>query len=151
MKKLLALAAILVLSAIACDRTCESGAICGDYNTVGPTVPSPTPVPLPGATPIDPCKPVVGVNVSGASQVRIGQVIDFDITPVGPNGPLEGPLDYCNSARLVRAEAVSSNLRQVGSASAFKQQFLAVGVGPFSVQFRVEGSVSAPQTGTVTQ
>lgn len=93
---------------------------------------------------------MVGVNASGPFTVKIGDVIAFDITPVGPGGPLEGPLDYCNAARFPVAENVSANLRQVGSSSAFKQQFLAVGLGPFSVQFRVEGSVSRPSTGTVT-
>lgn len=155
--KLLALFLLFVMGMFAfssCSNTCSTGAVCGDSNFYGPTAqatPSPTPAATPSATPINPCSPVVGVNASGPSEVGIGEVIDFQITPVGPSGPLEGPLDYCNAARQVKPESVSTNLRQVGSASAFKQQFLAIGLGPFSVAFRVEGAVSAAQTGTVVQ
>jgi len=114
--------------------------------------PSPSPVGSPTATPApDPCKPVIGANVSGATEVQIGSIIRFDITPISPAGPLEGALDYCNAARTVTPENVSSNLRCVGSCGGFGPQFLAVAVGPFSVQFRVEGAVSQPFQGTVTR
>lgn len=159
------LALVAMLAAFsACDLgniICTGGSHCSTIS--GPSaLATPTQAPTPSVSPTvrpgeptptpDPCKPVVGVNVSGPSSVKIGSTIAFDVTPVGPFGPLEGPvLDLCNAARHVEAVGVSANLRQIGSTGAFNQQFVAIGLGPFSVSFRVEGAVSAAQTGTVIQ
>jgi hypothetical protein len=127
---------------------------CGSGPTPLPEAsPSPTASPSPSAsastTPTNPCGPVIGVNAAGPNTVQIGSLIAFDVTPVSPAGPLEGALDYCNAARTVTPENVSANLRQVGSSSSFRPQFLAVATGPFCVSFRVEGAVSQPFCGTV--
>lgn len=130
---------------------------CGDLTASktgsGPTaIPTPppasSPTPTATATPADPCKPVVGVNLSGPLTVDIGTVFKIDVTPVSPSGPLEGSLDFCNAGRFPSIESASANVRCVGSCNGFGPQFLAQGVGPFSVTIRVEGA-SASFSGTV--
>jgi hypothetical protein len=149
------LGALVALNACQLQR-CSEGAACNISKVSGPSsIPTPSPAvpapsPSPSATPADPCKPVVGVNLSGPTSVPIGEVFKVDVTPVSPAGPLEGSLDYCNSGRFVTVDAISSNLRCVGSCSGFGPQFLAQGVGPFSVTIRVEGA-SATFAGTVSR
>lgn len=138
----------------ACNlQRCSEGATCSIEKFSGPSaIPSPsqqpTPTGSPTASPADPCRPVVGVNLSGETSVAIGSVFKIDVTPVGPGGPLEGSLDYCQNGRFVTVESLTPNLRCVGSCSGFGPQFLAQGVGPFSVTIRVEGA-SATFAGTV--
>lgn len=145
------LVVLVALVALSCSNQCATGAVCGDYNTIGPSVPTPTPSPSPSASPADPCKPVIGVNLSGPTLVPIGEVFKIHVTPVSPAGPLDGPiLDACNAGRFVTIEALSSNLRCVGACNGFGPQFVAQGVGPFSVTIRVEGA-SAVFAGTVTR
>ena len=118
---------------------------------VGPTpTPSPkgSPTATPTATPVDPCKPVIGVNLSGDTEVAIGSTFVVHVTPVGPSGPMDGALDYCNASRFPSVAALSANLRCVGDCSTFGPKFLATGVGPFSVTIKVEGA-SATFGGTV--
>ena len=112
--------------------------------------PTPTPSPSPTASPSpDPCSPIVAVRVSGPFEVKLNESISFDITPVGPFGPLEGPaLDKCNTNRTVIVERVSPNLRLQG-APGFKTTFIAQGLGAFDVSFRVESAVSPAFQGTV--
>lgn len=143
---------LLVAVGVACSNTCSAGAICGDYNTIGPSTPFPSPTPIPTASvspTINPCSPVTNVNVSGAREVRMGEVLTLSVTPVSPSGPLEGPFDYCNVNRYPTIERASSNLRCVGSCGGWAPQFQAVAVGPFEVQIRVEGAVSPVFAGTV--
>lgn len=141
--------------AAACDRTnfCLIGCDGGQTNTGPSALPSPSPSPSASATatPADPCKPVIGVNLSGPTLVPIGEVFKVDVTPVSPAGPLEGPiLDACNVGRIVTIDSLSPNLRCVGQCSGFGPQFAAQGVGPFSVTIRVEGA-SSTFAGTVTR
>ena len=110
--------------------------------------PSVSPTPTPSPTPVDPCRPVVGVNLSGPTEVQIGSTFKLDVTPVSPSGPLEGSLDFCQAGRFVTIESLSANLRCVGSCSGFGPQFLAQGVGAFSITVRVEGA-SATFAGTI--
>ena len=139
----------------ACNvQRCSEGAVCHASNSSGPSAvasPSPTASPSPSASPtVNPCGPVVGVNLSGDTSVLIGSVFKVHVTPVSPSGPLEGTLDYCNAGRFPTIEALSTNLRCVGACNGFGPQFLAQGVGPFSVTVRVEGA-SAVFAGTVTR
>ena len=118
---------------------------------VGPTpTPSPkgSPTATPSPTPVDPCKPLVGVQLGGPTEVAIGSTFKIDVTPVSASGPLEGQLDYCQNGRFVVIEALSANLRCVGACQGFGPQFLAQGVGAFSITVRVEGA-SANFSGTV--
>jgi len=122
---------------------------------IDPTAtPSPSPTIAPGASPTatptpDPCGgPVIGVRLDGPTSVDNGTQFKIDVTPVSSTGPLEGVLDFCNSGRFVVVENLSANLRCVGSCNGFGPQFLAQGVGPFSLTIRVEGA-SASFAGTV--
>ena len=138
------------------------GAFCGQFFGTGPTPavvvePRPTPTPKPSVTvtpspsptpTVDPCNPVVGVNLSGPTEVAIGTTFTIHVTPVSSSGPLEGALDFCNNGRFVSADSISTNLRCVGSCSSFGPQFLAQGLGPYSVTLRVLGA-AATFTGTV--
>jgi len=160
MKRQLIIVSLLgaIAALIACDiQKCDQGATCvahtsGPSAIPSPSVPaSPSPSASASPTPTNPCGPVVGVRASGPQEVKIGEVIAFEITPVSPAGPLEGSLDYCNVNRFPTVENASANLRCVGECGGWKAQFLAIAVGPFSVQFRVEGAVSASIQGTVTR
>lgn len=119
---------------------------------VSPTPsPSPSPSPTASATPNDPCKPpVTGVNLSGDTIVPIGTVFKIHVTPVNASGPLEGSLDYCNNGRVPIVQSMSANLRCSGACSGFGPEFLAQGVGPFSIRIRVD-NVSEDFAGTVTR
>lgn len=146
------LGAFVALQACQLQR-CSEGATCTAGGSTGPSsvvVPAPSPSPSSSPSPVDPCRPVVGVNLSGPTSVPIGEVFRVDVTPVSPAGPLEGALDYCNAGRFVSIDSLSSNLRCVGSCSGFGPQFVAQGVGPFSATIRVEGA-SASFAGTVTR
>jgi hypothetical protein len=159
--QVIALALLSFVGAIlaACNlQRCSEGAACAISNGAGPSaIPSPTvaatptPSPRPSSSPVDPCNPVTGVRASGPQEVKIGEVIAFEVTPVSPAGPLEGKLDYCNVNRFPTVENASANLRCVGECGGWKAQFLALAVGPFSVQFRVEGAVSPTIQGTVVR
>lgn len=152
------LGALVALAACQLQR-CSEGAACSISKTgsgpspvagISPT-PQASPSPLPSATPKDPCNPVVSLAAYGPTSVQIGSVIAFDLTPATPDGPLEGVLDYCNASRTPNVEHASPNLRCVGSCGGWRPQFLATAVGPFEVQFRLGGVVSAVFSGTVTR
>ena len=89
----------LVVSVLACTNECSTGAVCGDYNTVGPSVPSPTPLPSPGATP-DPCRiEAVRVGFNAGAQlpfIALGATEQLDATPVNSSGEVP---KGCNVAR----------------------------------------------------
>lgn len=141
------LASVPLLMAVALRCGCGDASVCGSGNVVsisGPSLPSPSP----SVSPADPCSPVIGLRLSGPTEVTLGATWRLDITPVSPSGPLEGILDYCNIGRFVVLEAVSPNLRCVGACSSFGPQFVAQGVGPFSVTARLLG-VSATFAGTI--
>lgn len=142
----------------ACNvQRCSEGAVCQASNSSGPSaVASPSPAasatptatPTPSPTP-DPCL-ILGIQASGSTQVRTGELVRFDITPVGPAGPQEGPLDRCNTIRFVTPENVA-NLTCSGSCSGFVQYWKAGAVGRFSIRFRVDGAVSAPFEGEIVK
>lgn len=122
-----------------------------DAPALATPTPSPSPSASPSTTPANPCTPpVTGVNLGGATSVPIGEVFRIDVTPVNASGPLEGALDYCNNGRVPIVESMSANLRCSGACSGFGPQFLAQGVGPFSVRIRVD-NVSEVFAGTVTR
>lgn len=122
---------------------------------VGTPTPSPSPsasgTPTPTPTPANPCAPpVTGVQLSGPTAVPIGEVFKIHVTPVNASGPLEGSLDYCNNTRVPIVESISANLRCSDACSGFGPQFLAQGVGPFSIRIRVD-SVSELFEGTISR
>lgn len=101
MKQRMILAAVSLAGAVyACSNTCSTGAVCGDYNSIGPSsAPSVTPTPSPGATP-DPCR-VEGVNVGFHSGVSVpflalGATEQLDATPVNASGEVPAG---CNVSR----------------------------------------------------
>lgn len=113
--------------------------------------PLPSPSASPTASPANPCAaPVTGVNLGGPTSVPIGEVFKIHVTPVNASGPLEGALDYCNNGRVPIVESMSANLRCSGACSGFGPQFLAQGVGPFTIRIRVD-NVSELFAGTVTR
>jgi len=102
MRKTLALVSALGLLATvyACSNQCSSGAVCGDYNTVGPSgTPTATPLPSPGSTP-DPCRTeAIRVSFKGGAQlasIALGASEQLDATPMNSSGPVP---DGCNVAR----------------------------------------------------
>lgn len=150
-----ALVYLLLLAHVGCYGECFAKAGSGPTPLPSPVAiasPSPSPSASPTSTPVNPCGgPVEAVRVSGSTTVKIGDVLSFDVTPVSSAGPLEGALDYCNAHRFPTVERVSSNLRCVGSCGGWKPQFLALALGPFEVQIRVDGAVSPVFAGTVVQ
>ena len=157
--QIFAIAAVSLLGMLAaCNvQRCSEGAVCQASNSSGPSaVASPSPAasatptatPTPSPTP-DPCL-ILGIQASGSTQVRTGELVRFDITPVGPAGPQEGPLDRCNTIRFVTPENVA-NLTCSGSCSGFVQYWKAGAVGRFSIRFRVDGAVSAPFEGEIVK
>lgn len=142
---------ILVGLSWACSNDCTQGAICGDHNIIAPSGTPTPPPPLPGATP-DPCiAPVTGVDLSGPVTVLVGDVFLVDVTPISSSGRLEGPLSYCNErGRKPEVVSTSVNVRQVGSSSAYRPQFQALAVGPFSIRIRVD-NVTAEFSGTISK
>lgn len=142
MKKLYLLIGIASL-AFSCSNDCATGAVCGDYNIVGPRdIPTPTPTATPIVSPNDPCAPpVTAVYLSGPLSVGVGETFKVDVTPVNASGPLQGNLDYCNlRGRVIVVESLSANLRCVGQCQTFGPQFLAQAVGPFSIRIRVDNA-----------
>lgn len=132
--------------------SCETG---GGPTPIPPTptptaTPSPTPAPSPSPTK-DPCNPVTGLLASGPAEVRLGQVIAFDLTPTTPDGRLEGRLDFCNANRFPEVARASVNLRCVGECGGWRPQFLAVALGPFEVQFKLGTVYSLTHAGTVVR
>jgi len=128
--------------------SCQSGT--GDAPSpiiIVPPTPTPTPTPSPTPTP-DPCKPLTGLIVGGPTEAFVGDILSFDITPVSAAGRLEGKYDFCNTARIVTVERVSTNLTLSGSAG-FKTSFVARAAGPFEVQFRVEVAVNPVFQGVI--
>lgn len=89
--------------AIACNK-CSEGAVCGDYNTVGPSAPAtPTPTPVAAATPLDPCR-VESIQVgwhSGAQLPSLGvgeaNQEQLDATPFNAQGEVP---KGCNANRV---------------------------------------------------
>ena len=145
------LAILAIMAILGCDGQINLFGSPTQVQGLPAASPSPTASPSPSASPtVNPCGPVVGVNLSGDTSVLIGSVFKVHVTPVSPSGPLEGTLDYCNAGRFPTIEALSTNLRCVGACNGFGPQFLAQGVGPFSVTVRVEGA-SAVFAGTVTR
>lgn len=100
MKKTILSILVFTVLGIACSNTCDTGAICGDHNIVGPgPTPTITPAPSPGATP-DPCRVEsvrVGFN-AGAQMpfVALGSTEQLDATPVNSSGEVP---KGCNVAR----------------------------------------------------
>jgi hypothetical protein len=135
---------VVALSIAGCDRTCESGAICGDYNNVGPSsLPSPTPVPLPGATP-DPCR-IESVQVgfhSGAQFpfLALGETHQIDATPFNSSGQVP---DGCNVNRSVTWGVLTPITCQV-IGSGYNPFLRGLRVGSCSVTATVASVVSAP-------
>ena len=99
MKRLIAVFAVAFL-ATTCSTECAGGAVCGDYNVIGPNVPAtPTPTPVIGATP-DPCR-VESVVVSFHSGAQfpflaLGETHQLDATPFNSSGQVS---DGCNVTR----------------------------------------------------
>ena len=102
----------LVLSAMACDDM-QIGVFGSPSKVTTQTgsTPKASPSASPSATPTDPCKPVVGIKLSGPTEVVFGTTFKLDITPISPSGPLEGVLDYCNIGRVPVVESTVCHLR----------------------------------------
>lgn len=140
---LLCLAALVGLAALGCTTTCESGAICGDYNSVGPSVPTPTPTPAPGSTP-DPCR-VEGVTVSfhsGAQMpfLALGEAHQIDATPVNASGEVP---KGCNVAREPIWQVLTPTTCQV-IGSGYNPFVRGLRVGTCSITATVSSVISAP-------
>lgn len=146
------LAVLMLVATAGCYSECaaKSGSGPTPVPFTSPT-PSPSPSPSTSPTPVDPCKPpVTAVNLSGPTSVPVGDVFKIHVTPVNASGPLEGALDYCNNGRVPIIESMSANLRCSGACSGFGPQFLAQGVGPFTIRIRVD-NVSELFAGTITR
>ena len=138
-------ALFLSLTMIACDGQINLFGSPTQIQGVPPKAsPSPSPSPSPTATPNDPCAPpVTAVHLSGPLTVGVGEVFKVDVTPVNASGPLQGELDYCNlKGRTIYITDLSLNLRCVGQCNGFGPQFLAQGVGPFSMTIHVDSAAS---------
>lgn len=138
---LLGLCAGLLLTA--CTNTCSAGAICGDYNSVGPSVPSPTPLPSPGATP-DPCR-IESVHVAFHSGVQLpflalGVTHQVDATPFNSSGQVA---DGCNVTRAVTWAVQTPTTCQV-IGSGYNPFLRGLRVGSCSITATVANVVSAP-------
>lgn len=134
---------LLALIAVACGRTCESGAICGDYNNVGPSAPSPTPTILPGATP-DPCR-IESVRVawhSGAQLpfLTLGATEQIDATPFNASGKVP---DGCNVSREPLWQVLTPTTCQV-IGSGYNPFLRGLRVGSCSITATVANVVAAP-------
>lgn len=152
----LALASLLWL--IVAISACR-GAFGGFVEVAGPTkatpTPTATPTPSPTATPTptpaptpNPCD-VRRVDASAAAFVAIGDTFRLDVTPVGPAGPQEGPLDSCNALRTVQIESATAGVHCIASCSGFTQTWKADAKGEAQIRVSVERVISAPVTVTV--
>lgn len=138
--------AALTLAAIlfGCSNQCESGAICGDYNTfMASALPSPSPTVLPGATP-DPCR-VEGVDVgfhSGAQLpfLALGASEQLDATPVNSSGEVA---KGCNVTRQPTWAVLTPTTCQV-IGSGYNPFLRGLRVGSCIVTATVASVVSAP-------
>lgn len=138
-------AAIILASLLgfSCSNQCETGAVCGDYNIVGPGVPSPSPTPLPGATP-DPCRiEAVRVSFMGGAQlssIALGESQQLDATPVNASGEVP---KGCNVAREpVWAVLTPATCQVVGGG--YNPFIKGLRVGLCSLTATVSSVVSAP-------
>lgn len=158
----LALASLLglMVALIACR-----GQFGGFLEVAGPTkatpTPTATPTPSPTATPTptpsptpNPCT-ILSVEGSAPVFVDLNQIFTLHVTPSGPAGPQEGPLDYCNAggngqpARVVVVESFSGNVKCISSCSKFSQTWQATAKGDYSIRVSVDRMNAPPVTGTV--
>lgn len=135
---------LLAFLAVTCSNTCESGAVCGDFNSFGPTV-SASPSPRPDATP-DPCQiKAVKVGVFGGDQVpflNLGQLLQLDATPVNDAGEIP---KGCNVAREPSWTVLTPITCQVLS-TGYNPFLRGLKVGSCAVTATVQSVISTPFT-----
>lgn len=144
---------LLILAALtaACVASQESSCL---LDRSGPTpVPSPSPTPTP--TPVavasptpNPCD-VKRVNAAAPTFVTLGETFRLDVTPVGPAGPQEGALDYCNALRSVKLESATAGVHCISGCSDFVQTWKADARGEAQIKVSVERVTSDPVIVTV--
>lgn len=144
------LGALVALNFAACARQCESGAICGDYNVVGPSgTPTPTPSPSPSPTvKAESCaieymvlQPRDGLTLAAGQSGRVS------LTPyqtvVNPDGTV-AQREVSEACNLPRIPAIiwTSSSAAVIVGTGFEPVVTRVGVGTAQVTATLEGKVS---------
>lgn len=154
--------ALVAVSLLGILAACEAelgltGRVAGPSKVAASPTPTatPSPSPTPSASPTpNPCD-VYQTNASAPAFVALGETFVLDVTPVGPAGPQEGVLDYCNTGgngqrpRSVVIESATAGVHCIASCSGFTQTWKADAKGEAQIRVSVERVISAPVTVTV--